>query len=171
MPVFISSQENGLGAFGYYGLPMIDVPGIKASAHYCGPTVDADTRPESAGGAAPVSGAVEAAARAAVEAVVASTSRFVANTFQHVCDQPFHTESCLYTSTPDHDYLLGAVPDKPRWVLAGGGSGHAFKLGPAIGDCAAALALGGQPTLPTEQFELERLLHPTNFDDSAAGNK
>ena len=50
MPVFIPEFDNGLGPFGYYGLPMIDVPGIKCSAHYCGPLVDPDCRPAAAGG-------------------------------------------------------------------------------------------------------------------------
>lgn len=34
----------------FYGLPSIDVPGVKVSAHYAGPIVDPDDRPQSAGG-------------------------------------------------------------------------------------------------------------------------
>ena len=39
MPIFIHDVPNGLGEYGYYGLPMIDVPGmpsvrgVKVSAH------------------------------------------------------------------------------------------------------------------------------------------
>ena len=50
MPCFVPENDNGLGPFGYYGLPMIDVPGIKCSAHYEGPVIDPDRRPLSAGG-------------------------------------------------------------------------------------------------------------------------
>ena len=67
MPVFCSAHDNGLGAFGYYGLPMIDVPGIKASAHYCGPTVDPRYRPSTAGGVeGPQDQTAEAMAKAQV---------------------------------------------------------------------------------------------------------
>ena len=40
--------------------------------------------------------------------------------------------------------------------MAGGGSGHAFKMGPAIGDAAAALALGVKPPFSLETFRLDR---------------
>ena len=65
-----------------------------------------------------------------------------------------------YTSTPDHDYIISRVPGQPSVVLAGGGSGHAFKMGPAIGEAAASLALGdAMPPFPLERFAVERLLH------------
>eukprot|EP00931_Biecheleriopsis_adriatica_P100391 TRINITY_DN75715_c0_g1_i1.p1 TRINITY_DN75715_c0_g1~~TRINITY_DN75715_c0_g1_i1.p1 ORF type:complete len:438 (+),score=77.39 TRINITY_DN75715_c0_g1_i1:54-1367(+) len=157
MPNFSASVDNGLGPQGYYGLPMIDVPGIKASAHYCGPTVDPDARPASVGGISGVRSAEEeASAQARKEAVIQSTNRFVRETFPNVEHVPFQTQSCLYTATPDHHYVIGKVPGLLRVVLAGGGSGHAFKMGPAIGDCCAALALGQASPLSLERFAVER---------------
>ena len=91
-----------------------------------------------------------------MEAIVASTTRYVAATFPHLETTPVATQQCMYTTTPDFDYVLGRVPSAPRVVLAGGGSGHAFKMGPAIGDCAAALALGEPPPLPVERFAVDR---------------
>jgi len=157
MPVFCVHDDNGLGPHGYYGLPMIDVPGIKMSAHYCGPTIHPDHRPAAAGGAQWQSEADEAAAKAQLEAVVSSTTRWVSSSFPHVAHAPSHSETCLYTSTPDHDYLLDTLPGSKRIVLAGGGSGHAFKMGPAIGDCAAAIAMGQPSPLSLERFSIERL--------------
>lgn len=61
--------------------------------------------------------------------------------------EPFLSQNCLYTSTPDHDYILDRVPGFDAVVLAGGGSGHAFKMGPAIGELCACLALGREPSL------------------------
>ena len=113
--------------------PVGQVPGIKASAHYAGPTVDPGRRPLSAGGAVALSAEEEEAAARQVAAVIESTSRFVAESFPHVEHTPFVTQSCLYTSTPDHDYVLDRVPGHERVVLVGGGSGHAFKMAPAIG--------------------------------------
>lgn len=179
MPVFLPHHDNGLGPFGYYGLPMIDIPGIKASAHYCGPIIHPDRRPMAAGGAMAAGGVAaahahgasgeeaaaeeEAAAAERVEAVVRSTSRHMAAHFPHVEHEPFFTQSCLYTTTADHDYILSTVPRTPTRsnrgvVLLGGGSGHAFKMGPAIGEAAAALALGSEPPFSLEQFDVRRLL-------------
>ena len=138
---------------------MIDVPGIKCSAHYCGPLVDPARRPQSAGGVdGALDAATEEAAAARVAAVVESTSRYIAATFPHVEHEPFVTQSCLYTSTADHDYILSPLPADPRVVLAGGGSGHGFKMGPAIGEACAALALRNEPPLPLDRFHVERLL-------------
>ena len=148
------------------GMP--SVGGVKVSAHYCGPHVpEPDARPRGAGGAGePADEATEAAATARVAAVVASNARLVGATCPHLEAAPLHSQSCLYTSTPDHDYLLDLLPApnlpagaaRARAVLMGGGSGHAFKMGPALGDCAAALALGEVPPLDLRPFAMRRLL-------------
>ena len=90
--------------------------------------------------------------------MVKSTSSLIASRFPHVDHEPFKSQSCLYTSTPDHDYIISAVPGFANVVLAGGGSGHAFKMGPAIGEAAAALALAQAPPFPLEKFDVARLL-------------
>ena len=41
--------------------------------------------------------------------------------------------SCLYTNTPDDHFLVDRVPGSERIFVAGGGSGHGFKFGGAIG--------------------------------------
>lgn len=160
MPVFVAEvdMEATDGNHGFYGLPMIDVPGIKASQLYAGPAVRPDARPLAAGGTEAQGGEAEAEAEARVRAAVAATDEFVAATFPHVEHTPMHTVSCLYTTTADHDYIISQLPGHPRVVLAGGGSGHAFKTAPAIGQMAAALALGEAPPLPTARFDVARLL-------------
>ena len=52
----------------------------------------------------------------------------------------------LYTITPDWNMLVGAAPGVDGLYLAVGGSGHSFKLGPAIGRCLAELITEGQAT-------------------------
>ena len=54
---------------------------------------------------------------------------------------------------------MGDVEAKKRnVVLAGGGSGHAFKMGPAIGEAAASLALKAEEPFDLERFDVTRLL-------------
>jgi len=147
---------------------MDSMGGVKVSAHYCGPPVpDPDARPRGAGGVGEYAdAAAEKAAAARVAEVVASNARLVGATCPHLESAPLHSHSCLYTSTPDHDYLLDLIPAPclptgaacARVVLMGGGSGHAFKMAPALGDCAAALALGEAPPLDLRPFAMQRLL-------------
>lgn len=158
MPVFLSTLDNKLTEYGFYGLPSIDVPGVKVSAHYAGPIVDPDDRPQSAGGGGAAPDAEEMAARRVAE-VIEANKRIVATQFPGLEPEPFLSQNCLYTSTPDHDYILDRVPGFDAVVLAGGGSGHAFKMGPAIGELCACLALGREPSLQVgKKFSLQRLL-------------
>lgn len=158
MPVMISYMNSGLGAYGYYGLPSIEIPGVKVSAHFCGPIVDPCRRPASAGGFG-VGSAEEASAAARIAEVVASNKRIVAAQWPGLEHEPFLSQNCLYTCTADHDYIVGPAPGFPQVILAGGGSGHAFKMGPAIGELCASLALRSNVPQPRlEQFAVERLL-------------
>lgn len=51
--------------------------------------------------------------------------------------------TCLYTMTPDHNFILGAHPQHAQVILAAGFSGHGFKFTPVIGEILAQLATGG----------------------------
>ena len=45
--------------------------------------------------------------------------------------------SCLYANTPDDHFFIDRAPGAGRVFVAGGGSGHGFKFGGAIGELAA----------------------------------
>lgn len=46
---------------------------------------------------------------------------------------------CYYTTTRDHHFSIGALPNKPDVFLASACSGHGFKFAPALGEHLAAL--------------------------------
>lgn len=50
--------------------------------------------------------------------------------------------ACLYTMTPDKRFVIGALADQPRVVVAAACSGHGFKFGPAVGEAVADLVEG-----------------------------
>jgi sarcosine oxidase len=53
---------------------------------------------------------------------------------------------CMYTLTPDENFVVDRHPDHPNLILCGGFSGHGFKFAPVIGEIGTALALdGGSP--------------------------
>ena len=63
---------------------------------------------------------------------------------------------CMYTLTPDHDFVVDRHPDHPNLVLCGGFSGHGFKFAPVIGEIAADLALDGGSRHDIEFLSLRR---------------
>ena len=71
----------------------------------------------------------------------------VARWFRGIDPRPLSTVPCMYTTSPDHLFLLGAVPGRPGVYLAAGDSGHGYKHATAVGDALAALARGDDPGL------------------------
>jgi sarcosine oxidase len=125
MPVFLR-----FGAPCFYGLPALDVPGVKVCMHHGGEVTRAE--------------GLDRALRGADEAEV---RRFV-EAHLPVADGPLlGARVCMYTNTPDGHFVVGGHPHEPsRITLACGFSGHGFKLAPTIGEMVAARILDGVPT-------------------------
>ncbi|MFL5577231.1 MAG: FAD-dependent oxidoreductase, partial [Gemmatimonadaceae bacterium] len=64
---------------------------------------------------------------------------------------------CQYEASTDGHYLVDRHPQLENVWLVGGGSGHGFKMGPALGEHVAALVQGRAAVHP--QFAYGRL-HP-----------
>lgn len=63
---------------------------------------------------------------------------------------------CLYTTTPDDQFLIDHHPDSDRVLIASPCSGHGFKHSAAIGEGLVEWALDGQPKLDFSPFRLDR---------------
>ena len=63
---------------------------------------------------------------------------------------------CLYTNTPDQDFILGAHPEDARAVLVSPCSGHGFKFAPAIGEVVADWIDGRRSALDVGPLGLSR---------------
>jgi monomeric sarcosine oxidase len=63
---------------------------------------------------------------------------------------------CQYEQSPDEHFIIDRHPDAANAWLVGGGSGHGFKHGPAVGELVARLVLSGAAGAPDEQFRLSR---------------
>ena len=64
--------------------------------------------------------------------------------------------TCLYTMTPDKDFIIDRHPRNPNVIIAAGFSGHGFKFTTLIGSILADLALLGATPHPLERFRLDR---------------
>jgi len=65
------------------------------------------------------------------------------------------TRVCQYENTPDNNFILDRHPSGENVWIVGGGSGHGFKHGPAVGEMVAKAILHG--VQPEVRFRLGRL--------------
>ena len=59
---------------------------------------------------------------------------------------------CAYENTDTGDFLIDRHPEHQNVWIVGGGSGHGFKHGPAVGELVARMVLDGEP--PNPRFAL-----------------
>ncbi len=68
---------------------------------------------------------------------------------------PVRSKTCLYTLTPDRDFVLGPIPGHAA-VLVAMGAAHGFKFAPTIGRLLADLAVDGGTDADVTPFRLDR---------------
>ena len=61
---------------------------------------------------------------------------------------------CQYEQTPDENFIIDRHPEAANAWLVGGGSGHGYKHGPAVGELVAEMILGKKAIDPI--FSLKR---------------
>mgnify|MGYP000474668502 CR=1 FL=1 len=66
------------------------------------------------------------------------------------------TRRCLYTLTPDKDFVIDQHPNYPQVVIGAGFSGHGFKFTTLMGKMLSDLAIEGQTPHNTSLFKLSR---------------
>lgn len=122
-PSFIHHPGAELQAEGIYGLAGVE--GVKIGEHATGPKADPDSR-----NFTPVP--------AGVERLKAYATAWLPGVDAESAD-PL---TCLYTSTPDSNFIVDRVGNL---TVAGGFSGHGFKFAPAVGELVADLVDGRAP--------------------------
>jgi len=87
---------------------------------------------------------------------VARARALFAERFPELKDAPLlASEVCQYENSPDGHLIVDRHPQAKNAILLGGGSGHGFKLSPAVGEMAARLIVSGKET--PKLFRLDRL--------------
>jgi monomeric sarcosine oxidase len=85
-----------------------------------------------------------------------SARDYVARRFPALANAPLvESRVCQYENSPDHHFVIDRHPDAANAWIVGGGSGHGFKHGPAVGEITARAVLGEQA--PDPLFSLARL--------------
>ncbi len=87
--------------------------------------------------------------------LVAMTRDFLARRFPAMAGAPLvEARVCQYENSPDGHLLFDRHPEAANVWFLGGGSGHGFKFGPALGEYAAGIILDGGA--PLSLFALDR---------------
>ena len=68
-----------------------------------------------------------------------------------------NTRRCLYTLTPDKDFIIDTHPSYPHVVIGSGFSGHGFKFTTLLGKMLADIAVEGSTPHDTSLFKVSRL--------------
>jgi sarcosine oxidase len=123
----------------FYGFPIFgEAAAVKAARDAGGPAVTADTR----------SFAPDPAQERAVK-------RFLSRYLPDAVGPVLYTKTCLYTLTPDRDFVIDRVPGQPN-ILVAIGAGHAFKFASVIGRILSELAIDGSTPSDISPFTINR---------------
>ena len=122
----------------FYGFPAFGEPGPKVGQDAGGRETTGDTRtfepdPE------------------ALERVV----RFLERHLPDALGPIIYTKTCLYTLTPDRDFVLDLLPEHPEIAVAIGG-GHGFKFASLIGRILSELSIDGHSPRDLAPFRIDR---------------
>ena len=134
MPVWVDYRERLI-----YGIPGNANRGFKVADDTPGPAFDPTDGP-----------------RDATPAGIDAMRAFLKQRFPPLAGAPLlGSEVCQYEASPDSHFIIDRHPAAANVWIAGGGSGHGFKMGPAIGERLASHVLAG--SAPDPQFGLARL--------------
>lgn len=111
---------------GYYGFPSIDGRGVKVCPTTGPVTFDPDTDE-----------------RVVTAHEVRRARAYLAKRFPALAGQPItETRVCQLENTVDEHFIVDRHPAWDNVLIAGGGSGHAFKHGPVLGEYVGRRAVG-----------------------------
>ncbi|KAM9525705.1 peroxisomal sarcosine oxidase isoform 2-T3 [Guaruba guarouba] len=127
---------------GIYGLPALEYPGLVKVCYHHGSPTDPNER--------------DRAPLGTPRPDVTLLSSFIRSYLPLLEPWPAVVETCLYTNTPDGDFILDRHPKYSNIIIGAGFSGHGFKLAPVVGKLLCELSLGEEPSHSTAPFAISR---------------
>lgn len=139
---FLHDPERGM----YYGFPEsmtgdpAEPPGIKLALHMPGTASDPDKMDRS------------------ISLYDESVIQYFLETYMPgLKSYPIRYKTCMYTYTPDENFIIDYLPGMDKKVmLAGGFSGHGFKFAPVIGELLTDLCLEQPISMNIDFLKLSR---------------
>ncbi|XP_064612602.1 peroxisomal sarcosine oxidase-like [Liolophura sinensis] len=133
-------ELNAIHGADVYSLPAMEYPGHVKIVLHTGPAINPDFR----------DGVDDSW-------VLNSMVKYVKEHFPGVeGERPGIRETCIYTVTPDENFILDTHPHWKNIVIGAGFSGHGFKLAPVVGKVLSELAQGKSPSYDLTPFRIQR---------------
>ncbi len=141
-PAFLyeTVDDRGAPAGVFYGFPVVGPEGLKCAEHSGGTVV---TDPLGLG-------------QAVDEADLDRVRTFLQTYLPGVTTTLVDHAPCMYTMSPDENFLVDRHPANPQVVFAAGLSGHGFKFASVLGKALTELAVDGETSLPVDFLEIAR---------------
>jgi sarcosine oxidase len=136
LPIYIVDDTDRI----FYGFPYVEGQGVKVAGLHFGDTADPDS--------------VDRVASAKDEERVRAWLR---RRMPLANGERRDAKVCLYTNTPDANFVIDRLADHPNVVVASACSGHGFKFSSVIGEILADLVLDGETRHPIGFLSSERL--------------
>jgi sarcosine oxidase len=137
LPVYIVGDTDRI----FYGFPYIEGQGVKVAGLHFGDRADPDT--------------VDRTPSAADEERVRAWLR---RRMPLANGEKRDAKVCMYTNTPDANFIVDRLADDPNVVVASACSGHGFKFSSVIGEILADLVLDGETRHPISFLSANRLV-------------
>ncbi len=138
-PIFIWIFAKG-GEFGFYGFPTLDGKTIKIATEQFTVITDPD----------------HVQRGVSVEEKQSMYKDYVQGRLPGISDRCGTAASCLYTTTPDSNFVIDVHPDNDRIMIASPCSGHGFKHSAAIGEALAEQVIDGESQIDISSFSMKR---------------
>lgn len=136
MPAWVDVSSPDL----HYGFPDIESRGFKIALDTHGPSTDPDTMD-----------------RRITDRALADVRAYLSRRFPALARRPLaESRVCQYENSHNGNLLLDRHPETANVWIAGGGSGHGFKHGPAVGRYVAGLVGGTVKPEARFQFDTHR---------------
>jgi sarcosine oxidase len=138
-PIFIWIFGRG-SEFGFYGFPSLDSKTIKVATEQYAASTDPD----------------HIQRRIRIQEQRSIYQNYVHDRLPGISARCVYAASCLYTTTPDSNFVIDVHPDNERIIVASPCSGHGFKHSAAIGEALAEQVMEGKSKLDMSSFSLKR---------------
>ncbi|MGI8401426.1 MAG: N-methyl-L-tryptophan oxidase [Gemmatimonadaceae bacterium] len=81
------------------------------------------------------------------------------------------SDVCLFTNTPDHDFIVDFHPRHPQVLISSPCSGHGFKFASAIGELQADILVDGTSRFDLSPFRIGRFQRRQSLPNANGGGR
>lgn len=135
----------------YYGFPLLPGQGMKVGSHTGTPTSPDDVK------------------RTVEDSEIEEYRQVLENYFPDAAGAYKRSVTCLYTTTPDRNFIIDRHPEHNHVVFACGFSGHGFKFCSIVGEILGQLAVAGNSDYSIDFLSASRFAESSVYGSSSMG--